>query len=292
MPKVRVKLKGQSTTVRKRALIVDADVFVYQAIMDNQLETQNASDEWTYTVDPVTVQRAIKVRVDEMAKVLRAEKTMLCFGGLSNWRKKILPEYKAHRTTKKPLGYWSTVEWCMKAYASKQIPFLEADDIVGIFATNLDFAPEYEKVIVSEDKDLLTIPGQHYNPREPDKGVFPVTQEEATHNHLMQALCGDASDGYKGCPGVGPVKAEEILAAGKLDPWAAIVAAFAKAGLTEDDALVQARVAHILTGEYYDLGTGKLTLWHPKVCAVPFLKRRAPASVAARPAGPRRVARA
>jgi hypothetical protein len=71
---------------------------------------------------------------------------------------------------------------------------------------------------------------------------------------MYQTLVGDTADGYRGCPKVGPVKAEKILdttvwsdggkCADVYPMWPRVVAAYEKASLTEDDALVQARLVH------------------------------------------------
>jgi DNA polymerase-1 len=84
---------------------------------------------------------------------------------------------------------------------------------------------------------------------------------------------GDTTDGYPGCQGIGPKKAEAILREA-LDPkiitphdqrlmWEAVVAAFKKAELTEDFALQMARVARILRVEDYDFQNKCPILWTP-----------------------------
>ena len=77
-----------------------------------------------------------------------------------------------------------------------------------------------------------------------DDGIIEVTEEDANYNHLLQALTGDAVDGYSGCPGIGIKRASRLLDADA--SWDSVIAAYDKAGLTEEDALVQARVARIL----------------------------------------------
>ena len=42
-----------------------------------------------------------------------------------------------------------------------------------------------------------------------------------------------------------------------------MLTAFHKAGLTEEDALVQARVARILRADDYNFKNGEITLWEP-----------------------------
>ena len=132
---------------------------------------------------------------------------------------------------------------------------LEADDTLGILATNGECS---RNIIVSVDKDMLTIPCEYYNM---DKEVTETVDTKlADYMHLYQTLVGDSTDNYKGCPGVGPKKAADIL---KIPSWSRVVTAFEKAGLTSDDALVQARVARILRANEYNFDTGEVILWEP-----------------------------
>ena len=73
-----------------------------------------------------------------------------------------------------------------------------------------------------------------------------------------------AVDNYPGCPGVGKVTAKKLL--DKDCSWGAVVDAYGKKGLTEQDAIHQARLAYILHREGdYDWETGEVRLWTPEV---------------------------
>lgn len=79
----------------------------------------------------------------------------------------------------------------------------EADDALGMNQTE-------GAVICSIDKDLLQIPGQHYNFV---KGLWTeITELDGWFNFYVQLLVGDTSDNIPGCPGIGKVKAPRILA--------------------------------------------------------------------------------
>jgi DNA polymerase-1 len=81
----------------------------------------------------------------------------------------------------------------------------------------------------------------------------------------MQTLTGDAVDNYKGCPGIGVKRALGLLFNKKPNEyWEIITKAFEKAGLTEMDALVQARMARILRTDDYNIQKGEVYLWSPK----------------------------
>jgi len=78
---------------------------------------------------------------------------------------------------------------------------------------------------------------------------------------LLQALTGDSVDGYPGCPGIGPKRAERLL--NKETSWETVVAAYAKEGLDEEYALAQARVARILRWDEYNIKKEEVILWTP-----------------------------
>jgi hypothetical protein len=115
--------------------------------------------------------------------------------------------------------------------------------------------PRHEKVIVSIDKDMRTIPGRLYDGKE----LFTVTRDAADKWHLQQTLMGDKADGYPGCKGIGPVKAERIVEGG----WPAVLEAFIKAGHDETFALTMARLARILRHEDWNYKTQEPILWTP-----------------------------
>ncbi len=117
-------------------------------------------------------------------------------------------------------------------------------------------------VLCHIDKDLNQAQGAHYNYTK--LNAYQVSQEEADYMFYLQTLTGDTSDGYKGCPGIGPKKAEKILQdldlTNEREVWEAIIATYSDKGLTEEDALVQARVARMLRPSEYDGGL-TIKLW-------------------------------
>lgn len=145
----------------------------------------------------------------------------------------------------------------MNTYDAIMFDGLEADDVMGILGSkNTEF------VLVSEDKDMKTIPCQLYNHK--TQAVDIITKPEADYNFMLQTLTGDATDGYSGCPKVGPKTAEKILATDEertLDwMWFKVVEAYKKAGFGEEYALTQARLARILRWREYN---GHVKLWTP-----------------------------
>lgn len=64
-------------------------------------------------------------------------------------------------------------------------------------------------IICSTDKDLNNTPGWHYNFKEGRK--YWIDEDQAIKNFYLQLLTGDKTDNIIGIPGIGPVKAEQIL---------------------------------------------------------------------------------
>ena len=125
---------------------------------------------------------------------------------------------------------------------------------MGIYATKYP-----GNIIASPDKDMRQIPGQLYNFDE----TFTITPEEGARWHLIQSCAGDQTDGYGGVPGIG-VKRAEALFKEKGYTWKAVVEAFAEKDLSEEEALINARLAKILTVKDYDFKKKRPILWSPK----------------------------
>jgi len=196
------------------------------------------------------------------ARIARCKDVLVCFTGPHNFRKVILPSYKANRVKGKPPTYVHTVEAVHERFTTRVVDGLEADDLLGILATTDKYA---DSIILTADKDLRTVPGRHFNPI---KETHPVVVSEAEGNHfwMLQSLMGDVTDGYTGIPGVGIKKAEKLLGpVGQTEAglWRRVVEAYRAAKLTERDALTQARVARILRRCDYDKSTKEILLWHP-----------------------------
>lgn len=196
---------------------------------------------------------------------LKLDEIIICLSVPSSegFRLKVLPSYKSNRVAERPVHLQAVKDYMAAEYTSYIKPTLEADDVMGILATH-PLLISGKKVIISEDKDMQTIPCWLYRPRR-DKKPWKVSEEHADHFHMIQTLMGDAVDGYKGCPNIGIVKATKILEGLAVeDYWGAVVDAYEKAGLTEADALVQAQVARICRHDNYDFTKNEVVLWQPE----------------------------
>ena len=95
------------------------------------------------------------------------------------------------------------------------------------------------------------------------KNEYTQTPEAAERLLYQQCLTGDSTDGYKGCPGVGPKRANYILDHAKDGYWPACVRAYEEAGLTEEDALRNLRLARILQVTDWDAEKQEPILFTP-----------------------------
>ena len=245
-----------------RIALIDADVtaFVSSVVVEKSINWGDGI--WTLHSDEDEGQRAFQESIYRVQKLVEADKVILAFSDSVNWRKTVLPTYKENRaTTRQPLIRRALVEWARGQYECVSLPTLEGDDVLGILATKKrPKSCKDEYVICTIDKDLKTVPGQHFNMT--SGKLFEVTEEEADRYHLTQALTGDATDNYSGCPGIGPVAASRIMDKGVT--WENVVAAYGKAGLCEEEALIQARVARICRADDYDFRKQQVILWTPK----------------------------
>jgi DNA polymerase-1 len=245
------------TTIK---LLIDADVLCYKVA--NAVEREHRWDNgiWSYTADEMEAFDTADALLCDWAEELDADEddVILCFSSPTNFRKTLYPDYKANRKgTRKPLVFSILRDYLAANYESREKPDLEADDVMGILATKISG----DTIIVTIDKDLKQIPGKLWNPDKPDE-LLEITQHTADWHFYMQTLMGDRVDNYPGCPGMGEVRAARLLEL-EDEPWAAIVAAYEKAKLTEEDAITQARLARILRAEDYDFEKQEVILWTP-----------------------------
>ena len=235
-------------------ILCDADFIVYKACAAAESEVDFGNDVILVTSNFSDAYRATKRELTKLENKLGSFTSIILFFSDSvNFRKKILASYKGHRNRKKPCGYKRVIEALRKEYKVIIKPTLEADDTMGIYATKYP-----GNIIASPDKDMRQIPGLLYNFDE----TFTIDPEEGAKWHLIQTMAGDQTDGYGGVPGIG-VKRAEALFKDKGYTWKTVVSAFEEKDLTEEDALVNARLARILTYEDYDFNKKEPILWSP-----------------------------
>jgi len=253
-----------------RTLLIDADIVAYKAAVVNEKEFDFGDTGCATHIDHDGCIRNVEELVNGYADKLKADRIIICMSDSeANFRKQLNPTYKHNRKDVIPpqLLKWIK-EYLEHEYQSFRRPRLEADDVMGILATSGDRFITGDRVIVSEDKDMRTIPALVFNPNHPDLGVLDVTTLEAKQFHMWQTVVGDPTDGYPGCPGVGKggrfvEYADSILEADEDELWDLVLMAYASKGLTEDDAILQARMARILQDGDYNYKTKGIRLWNP-----------------------------
>lgn len=267
-------------------LLIDADVLRYQLSFKNtktvkweaEEEDEGAEEVVAEVVNPEKAKTDLDDYIEELLEKFGTRDFLLPLSVSTNFRKGILPTYKGNRTKPKP-ALWNAVDGFLhELYPEKIITreYLEGDDILGLLATmpKPRLAPG-KRIIVSIDKDMATIPGRLYNPGKPDIGTRNISEHDADLFWMKQVLTGDTVDNYKGCPGIGPKRADEalvpvheaMLGESVQDHlaalWETVVSLYESKGLTADDALVQARCARILRHGDYNFQTQEVSLWKP-----------------------------
>ena len=243
----------------KKVLLIDGDVVAFKIAVIAEKPIHWGDDIWTMHCDVAEARGQTDAYIHDLMVTLKADECKIALSDMTNFRKLINPEYKANRKGKrKPMCFPELKLWMRVQHGAKILPTLEADDVIGMWGTE---ETTEDRIIVSIDKDFQTIPCKRYNPDKPELGILSSTKEEANYFHYIQTLAGDSVDGYKGVPKVGPKTAEKILK-GKCD-WEKVLECYEEYGMTEEDALMNARMAYILRDGDYRHREGA-TLWHPE----------------------------
>ncbi len=223
-------------------VLIDADIILHHS-------AHHAKSEDTLSlVEDInaTINQWVSMIPDKGIGKVRTPVVCLSVMGKKNFRHKLYPKYKANRKDReKPRMLDAAYEILSIRPDARQCVGLEADDLLGIYQTWCT-AQRRKSIIVTVDKDLQTIPGLHWNPV---KKVFSrVTEDESDYRYHVQWLTGDSTDNYPGAPGIGPVKAEKILADCLREERTDVVLETYKAlGVKKKDALIQGKLARILT---------------------------------------------
>lgn len=253
-----------------RTLLLDSDILAYQDASKGEVRV-DWDDDGNIDQIPETVEQ-IASRIDDaiarLIEKLRADAVIVCLScdRQDNFRKWYFPSYKENRAgAVKPLQLAAAKEYMAREYQSYRRPNLEADDVMGVLSTAPDLV-KGEKIIISIDKDMGTVPGLWFNPNKMSHPLL-VGRHEADRFHLWQTLRGDPTDGYPGAPGIGPVKADALMEFFDADPkgfWRDfVVPTFESRGKDEAFALSQARCARILRNEDYDRKAKRPIPWTP-----------------------------
>jgi DNA polymerase-1 len=234
-------------------LLIDADYIVYKACAAAEADLDFGDDVIIVVSKFSEAMQNVRRELANISSHFFNSEMILFFSDSINFRKLLYSDYKGHRNRKKPAGYKRVVNALRDEYEVIVMPTLEADDALGIYATQYP-----DNVLCSPDKDMRQIPGRLFDMKE---SCF-ITPEEGRRWHFIQTLAGDQTDGYAGVPGYG-IKTAAKLFEKEGYFWETIVDAFKSKGMTEDDALLNARLAKILQVEDYDFNGSKALSWYP-----------------------------
>lgn len=259
--------------------LLDADVLCYRAAAVAQDTVDwGDGDGPTQTTNEKMAYQVADQLVDDWTKAAKEKQNLLVFSDRTHrkasFRYHVCPTYKANRPQEKPPLHDEVYAYLKTQYPNVWIPGLEGDDVLGLMATG-EQGNKY--VVVSIDKDMLTVPCRQVNPSHAADGVKKVSLLQADYNWMFQTICGDSVDNFKGAPGAGKVRAAAALALKRSfkDRWEAVLDVFVEqhdkpstnAKFTTDtafdEALMNARCARILRYGDHDNKTGKVRLWHP-----------------------------
>lgn len=283
--------------MKDHALGMDGDYLVFAAMSAAEVETQWEDDVWTLECDHDKAWTILCQSIEAIRKrkpEWEGSKIVLAFTDETNWRKSVLPTYKANRkASRKPTGYRHFVERVMavREWNSFLRPTLEGDDCLGIIATAPQIVGCKSVTICSPDKDFKTIPCEFFHMSSGE--ITTRSVEQADWWHMYQTIIGDTTDGYGGIKGLGEtvaveflnnpfiwVEYEHVFKSGarkgqsemrwRKEPkpedmtlWQAMVTLAAKAGMTEEELLQQAQVARICRASDFNFKDKEVILWTP-----------------------------
>ena len=179
---------------------IDKDTIRKQIIFDAMDRLNNITLKILDSVE------ATKIKIDSIEYFVTNCKNSI--------RKKIDTNYKANR---KPtsIGKWVSLlrnELISDGVVSWSDEW-EADDLIADRASDI---PYYGCVIISLDKDLMQIPGVHFNYYKDKesgqmRGLSHTSKLDSFRSLAYQMLTGDSTDNIKGIPKIGIKRANDIL---------------------------------------------------------------------------------
>lgn len=157
-------------------------------------------------VEPVSHALAnVKSIVSTILEVTGATDHAVFLSTGDNWRGKVatIKKYKGNRDDAvKPVHYDAIWEYLQAYHPTYVTSSIEADDAMAMCQTR-------NTVICSLDKDMLQVPGLHYNWVQDSR--IAVSPAVGLFKLYQQVLTGDSTDNIPGIRGIGPIKARRII---------------------------------------------------------------------------------
>lgn len=195
--------------------LIDGDHILYIVCANKVLRYSDGApkkdSEGNTLYEQKTLEETLKLCDLFMYNILTAVGANKYIGTLTltkNFRYQVNPEYKANRKNRERPPFFDEVTTHLKTkYKFIYRENFEADDVV-VSLKNF-YKDNYDCTIVTTDKDLLMLPGTHYNSK---KVEFVTTNNDQAYDYFWYSMIvGDPADNIKGIPGMGDVKASAFM---------------------------------------------------------------------------------
>lgn len=226
---IGMKSKLTVDNTEDKVVLIDADSLMYFSSYgseEDQILSETKLSEKIYDI------------LNIVGQSYNVEKYYIFVKGQNNFRYKIFPAYKKNRPAKHPI-IDTLNQYLIEEFQAIQSHNAESDDYVYSYSQ----VPEFKgrAIICSVDKDMLQIPGVHYDYQKNKYHI--ISEEEGRYNLAIQMIMGDAADGIPALRGYGIKKAEKIIQRGmsKFQCMKAILREYQKNCLSSQDAKDQVR---------------------------------------------------
>lgn len=178
--------------------VIDGDIVCYRCAASAEKDDQQ-----------VALIRASRLLQDIISET-GADEIKLFLSGSENFRYQIYPEYKANRRDlPRPQHLQAVREFLVLKWGADVTDGYEADDAIGVVCSETSGS-----VCASIDKDLLQLPGEHYN--FVTRQFQTVDVLDGWRNFYQQLILGDKADNIPGFDGKSRVKWPKFLEQSRL----------------------------------------------------------------------------
>ena len=179
---------------------IDADSIVYRIALKTDISLKKAMEYYDRAIEEIQWETC-------------SGRVYVALKGEGNFRYDIEPDYKGQRKVSNVDEAVVERRKDLNEYAYSLGHFksdnCEADDVVSIWAQqSLDAKEHY--VIAHIDKDIDMVEGWHYNFTK--ETLYYICKDQGYRKMCLQMLTGDSTDNIQGLVGIGPKKAEKLLA--------------------------------------------------------------------------------
>lgn len=195
--------------------LIDGDHIMYVVCSNKVLRYEDGApkkdEEGNTLYEQKTLEETLKLCDLFMSNILNFVGANKYIGTLTlskNFRYQVNPNYKANRKNReRPPFFNEVVEHLKTNYKFIAVNGFEADDVV--VSLKKFYKDNYDCTIVTTDKDLLMLPGRHYNSK---KVEFITTSVDEAYDYFWYSMIvGDTADNIKGIPGYGDKKALSFM---------------------------------------------------------------------------------